>query len=107
MIKLVVVDLDNTLYDWVGYYVPSFEALVGELEGEHEIDREALLDAFRAVHQRRGTSEYAFVLTELDVLHDVEARAATGSDPHPAIAAFRHKSRETLHLYDGVAETLE
>ena len=106
MIKLVVLDLDNTLYDWVGYYVPAFDAMVRELQSEHDVDREALLDAFRAVHQRHGTSEYAFVLTELDVLRDIEAVAATSADPHPAIAAFREKGRENLRLYNGVPETL-
>ena len=105
MIRLVVVDLDNTLYDWVGYYVPAFEAMVSELEQEHGVERERLLDAFRRVHQRHGTSEYAFVLTELDVLRDVDLVAASG-EVHPAIAAFRRKAAETLRLYEGVRETL-
>ena len=106
MIKLVICDLDNTLYDWVGYYVPAFEAMVSELQHEHGVDRERLLDDFRSVHQSHGTSEYAFVLTELDVLRDVDTLAASGAGLHPAIAAFRNKAAETLHLYDGVRDTL-
>jgi phosphoglycolate phosphatase len=106
MIKLVVLDLDNTLYDWVGYYVPAFEAMVSELQREHGVERERLLDDFRRVHQSHGTSEYAFVLTELDVLRDVETLAATDAGVHPAIAAFRKKAGETLRLYDGVRDTL-
>ncbi|MEN3281412.1 MAG: hypothetical protein V7607_2552 [Solirubrobacteraceae bacterium] len=106
MIKLVVLDLDNTLYDWVGYYVPAFDAMVAELQREHDVETDALLDSFRRVHQHRGTSEYAFVLAELDVLHDIDALAASTDGCHPAIAAFRAKGQQTLRLYDGARETL-
>ena len=31
-IELVVADLDNTLYNWVDFYVPSFLAMLREIQ---------------------------------------------------------------------------
>lgn len=106
MIKIVVCDLDNTVYDWVSYYVPAFDALIAELERSAGVDERALLASFQRAHQAHGTSEYAFVLSELDVLRDAEALAARSGGLHPAIAAFRREARLRLRLYPGVRETL-
>ena len=49
---MLVCDLDNTLYDWVGYFVPSFNAMVNEALPILGCGREQLLDDLREVHQR-------------------------------------------------------
>ena len=38
MIKLVVTDMDNTLYSWIDYIVPSVEAMVGSVAGVTKAD---------------------------------------------------------------------
>lgn len=110
MIKLVITDLDNTIYNWVDYYVPSFNAMVAELVRLTGLDEHALRQSFKRVHQKRGTSEYSFSIEELDVLADVnrglssrEVLQKYGS----AIRAFRETRSRTLRLYDGVRETLQ
>lgn len=107
---LVVTDLDDTIYDWLGFYVPSFQAMLLEVERISGMSKETLIPAFRKVHQRHGTTEYAFSIEELDVLSPVE----TPQDLHvrlerfaPAIRAFRDARRELLHPHPGVPETLE
>lgn len=110
MIKLVICDLDNTLYDWVGYFVPAFDAMVGELVDATGISEEKLLDSFRRVHQRRGTSEYALAVAELDVLAEVDASLNVRErlNKHSAaLAAFRERRRRGLHLYPDVRRTVE
>jgi phosphoglycolate phosphatase-like HAD superfamily hydrolase len=107
MVKLTVFDLDNTLYDWVSYFVPSFRAMVEVLVREQGADEAELLAALRRVHQAQGTTEYAFALSELDVLHGIEESAnAGGEQRHPAIAAFRQEAERRLRAYDDVPEVL-
>ena len=109
MIKLLICDLDNTLYDWVGYFVPAFDAMLDELVEATGLSREELLDSFRRVHQRHGTSEYALAVAELDVLAEVDAKLDLEQrlEKHSAaLAAFRERRRRGLRLYPDVAQTL-
>jgi phosphoglycolate phosphatase len=84
--------------------------MVDELVDATGISEEELLDSFRRVHQRRGTSEYALAVAELDVLAerdgnlDVRERLKKHS---AALAAFRERRRRGLHLYPDVRGTLE
>jgi len=109
MIKLVVLDLDNTLYDWVGYYVPAFRAMLAELSRITGLPENELKASFQRVHQRHGTSEYAFAIEELDVLQE---RDRDLSIPErlkkyaTAIEAFREVRAERLCLYPGALEVL-
>jgi len=107
MIKLVVCDLDNTLYDWVGSFVPAFDAMVAELVRTTGRSERELLDAFRRVHRRHGTSEYALAIAELDVLDEGLSPADRLERYEPALAAFRSARRAMLHAYSEVRPTLE
>jgi FMN phosphatase YigB (HAD superfamily) len=108
-IQLVIVDLDNTLYDWVGFYIPSFLAMVRQLSSIAGISESELKASFKRVHEKHKSSEYAFAIEELDVLKarfgELNTRAIFETYGE-AIEAFRETRRQTLHLYDGVFETL-
>lgn len=106
MIKLVICDLDNTLYDWVGSHIPAFNAMLAELQRETGLPQEQLLASFRTVHQRHGTSEYALALAELDVLDDDLDPAQRLARHSAALGAFAEVRNRTLRLYPGVLETL-
>jgi len=109
MIKLVICDLDNTLYDWVGYFVPAFDAMLEELVRTTGQSEDDLLDSFRRVHQRYGTSEYALAVAELDVLaeFDADLRVTERLEKHQgALLAFREHRRQSLRLYPDVLQTL-
>lgn len=103
---LVAVDLDNTLYDWVDFYIPAFESMVDELERITGISREKIYDDFQRLHKENGTAEYAFALQELEVLPGDTPRTfeKVQSEYGSAIEAFHETA--SLELYDGVDETL-
>jgi phosphoglycolate phosphatase-like HAD superfamily hydrolase len=108
--RLLITDLDNTLYDWVTFFALSFRAMVKSLAEITAISEEALLDDFKAVHQKHGNSEYPFAILELPLLR---AKYSGYSDQEVLVAVdgalheFNRVRAQTLRLYDGVAETLE
>lgn len=107
--KLVVCDLDNTLYDWVGYFVPSFYAMVDIVVQMTGCDRELLLDDFREVHRKYHDSEHPFSLLETRTIRDYypnKSRQELAEILDTAFHAFNFSRKETLKLYDGVLETL-
>lgn len=108
--KLLVCDLDNTLYDWVGYFVPSFYAMVDAAVAIMKCDREKLLDDFRAVHQRAHDSEHPFALLETATVKDLYAglpRQDVLRLLDPAFHAFNSARKQNLELYPHVKETLD
>lgn len=110
MIKVIIADLDDTIYNFVDFYVPGFNAMVKELSRLTGIDERALRESFKRVHQKHKTTEYAFSIQELDVLAETNAGLTIPEILHKyksAIIAFRVTRKKTLHLYDGVKETLE
>lgn len=106
-ISLFVTDLDNTLWDWFHAWHASFGALLDGLVRETGLDRNLLESEARTVHQRRGTSEYSWLLYELP-----SVRAYCGNkDPFEALDGVLHEQNSArLHetrLYDGVWDTLQ
>ena len=109
-ISLLVTDLDNTLYDWIGFFVPAFYAMAEAAAERLDIDIDLLLNDLRAVHQRHGSAEHPFALLETDVVQSVlkdvsflERRAHFDEAFH----RFNSVRKHTLQLYEGVAETLK
>lgn len=108
--RLLVCDLDNTLYDWVGYFVPSFYAMVDEVVRITGCDRDALLDDFREVHQHHHDSEHPFALLETRTIKSLfprKSRSEVAEALDPAFHAFNSTRKTTLKLYPGVREGLE
>jgi FMN phosphatase YigB (HAD superfamily) len=108
--RLLVCDLDNTLYDWVSYFVPSFYAMVDVVVRITECDREHLLDDFRRVHQKYGDSEQPFALLETDTIkasyRGVPVNSVLAS-LDPAFHAFNAARKKNLRLHPDVRETLD
>lgn len=109
VIRLLVTDLDNTLYDWVGFFAKAFRAMVDEAVKVIGVDREVLLDELQAVHRRHHESERPWSLLETPAVlarwpnKSVDERRQQLDD---AFHAFNRVRLEHLHLYPGVAETL-
>lgn len=107
--RLLVCDLDNTLYDWVGYFVPAFYAMVDESVNLLECDRERLLDDLRTVHRRHRDAEHPFALLETTTVRKKFpnwSRAEIAKALDPAFHAFNSARRQNLKLYPGVLSTL-
>jgi phosphoglycolate phosphatase-like HAD superfamily hydrolase len=108
--RLLVCDLDNTLYDWVGYFVPSFYAMVEMVIRITGCDRETLLDDFRKVHQKHGDSEQPFALLETDTIKRLYRGVPVSSmlaSLDPAFHAFNSARKQNLKLHYDVRETLD
>jgi HAD superfamily hydrolase (TIGR01549 family) len=108
--RLLVCDLDNTLYDWVSYFVPSFYAMIDVVVGLTGCDREKLLIDFRKVHQRYGDSEQPFALLETNTIKELFGHRSTASMTatlDPAFHAFNSARKKHLRLHHEVRETLE
>jgi phosphoglycolate phosphatase len=106
----VITDIDNTLYDWLAFFIPSFLAMVQEIQRISGLDTGSLKRSFRKVYQAHGTTEYAFAVEELDVLNSIDE----GLSPEDrlrkydsAVHAFRLTRKRNLKLYPGVRESLE
>lgn len=109
-ISLLITDLDNTLYDWVGSFVPAFYAMIDDAVARWSLPRDVLLDDIRTVHQRHGSSEHPFALGEARCVRDLFA--GLGEEElkrqlDPAFHAFNKARKTHLQLYPGVHETLE
>jgi HAD superfamily hydrolase (TIGR01549 family) len=108
--QLLICDLDNTLYDWVGYFVPSFYAMVDAAVEITGCDRNKLLDDFRAVHQKYGDSEHPFALLETETIKHLYRHVSTDlmlAALDPAFHAFNSARKKNLHLHAGVRETMD
>lgn len=105
VITLMIVDIDNTLFDWFAFWYSSFSAMVDAVLARANIDREILLQEIRAVHQKHGTTEYSWILQELpsiSVLPDERQREIINAGR----IAYRDARQRTSYLYASVDVTL-
>ncbi|MCC7478323.1 HAD family hydrolase [bacterium] len=105
LIRAALIDVDNTLYDWVDFFAPSFRAMVHALAKQVHLSEDALYEQFRTVYHYHGTLEWNFAVQELDVCnglpHEEVVRLA-----RLARHAFKQSRRKNLNLYPGVYDTL-
>ena len=108
-VRLVVTDLDNTLYSWVGYVVFAIEAMLDSLELTTGLHRDRLLESLQEVYHHRGSIEYPFVLQEATIFQDRLADFERFADQVliPARQAFAAQRRSLLKPYPTVVDTLE
>lgn len=108
MIRAVVTDLDNTLYSWVDYIVPSLEAMVASLCASSGLPRIRVVQSLKRVYEKYGSNEYPFVIQEADcfaeLIHDFGSFNQLVIEP--AQQAFKQARKKYLRLYPGVRETL-
>lgn len=104
--RLLITDLDNTLWDWFEAWHVSFSALLEGLVDLSGVDRETLETQIKAVHQLRGTTEYSNLVREVPAL----VAAAAPRDPKDVFDAALHAQSSArlmaTKLYPGVAEAL-
>ncbi len=107
--QLLICDLDNTLYDWVDYFVAAFYAMVDKVVEITGCDREELLNDFRSVHRKHRDSEHPFALFETATIQRVfpgSSAREIAQTLDPALHAFNSVRKSRLILYPFVKETL-
>jgi FMN phosphatase YigB (HAD superfamily) len=108
--KLLITDLDNTLYDWVTFFTSSFRGMIEELTKLLDVNEEQLLNEFRTIHQKYGNSEQPFAVLELpSVLQKYSGLTRTEITERldPALHRFNSVRKRTLSLYPGSEEALQ
>lgn len=110
MIKLVITDLDDTLYSWIGFFVPAFYDMVQELSNILKVPEDELLKQYKAVHQEFGSVEYPFATLKLLSVKKIYAGISdeqVKQELNPVFHKFNSTRKRLLKLYPGVKETLQ
>ena len=103
-VKVLIIDLDNTIYDWFAIwyasFIPVYEGLTCRLGGDVAL----LEQKIRNIHQARRTSEYTFLVDELDV--SVPEGMKLREFLKEELTESRVQRDRALKLYPGVLRTL-
>ncbi len=106
MQRLLITDLDNTLYNLIDYFGPSFRGMVHALSRETKIEEEILLNNFKQVFLKRESLEYGFAVQELEITKTL-SKENIFTLIKLAQAVFKRARQKNLKPYEGVKETLE
>lgn len=102
VVDTLIIDLDNTIFDWFAVWFASFEPVYNEIirvTGRPAAEIEADI---RAVHQARRTSEYTFLIEEIDALKELRAAGDIRNNFHDALELSRRGRDQNLRLYPSV-----
>lgn len=107
-VKLIVTDIDNTVFDWVSYYVNAFAAMVNFLSDLTKIPYSKLASEARDVFTNYASTEFPFLAQEMPSIveyykYDIERMLVEAVDP--ARDAFLKAAEPYLTTYSGVIET--
>jgi len=107
-VRLVVTDMDNTLYSWIDYVVPAVEAMVDAVCESTGFKRIKVVQSLKAVYAKYESNEYPFALQESSLFADFpEFGSFDKLVIEPARIAVAGARRKYLRPYKNVVETLE
>jgi FMN phosphatase YigB (HAD superfamily) len=102
---VLLVDIDNTLYDWPGFYAPALRAMVHALARELNLADEQIYEELKLVFGQHASLEYAFVVQELPAVQALPPDEISRMIK-VARGAFNRVRSKRLQPYEGVKETL-
>lgn len=107
--KLIVLDIDNTVFNWVEYYVACMCSLADQVNLITGIPRAVIFEESRPIFEREGSIEYPFLIQELPSIvkyydHDVPRMLSEAVEE--GRKAFNTTAESCLKPYDDVIETL-
>ncbi len=106
-IRLVVTDMDNTLYSWIDYIVPAVEAMVDAVVEATGFPRIKVVQSLKNVYTKYESNEYPFALQESSIYAEFPEFASFDKlIIDPARTAFSAARKKYLKPYKGVVETL-
>jgi phosphoglycolate phosphatase len=106
-IRLVVTDMDNTLYSWVDYIVPAVEAMVDAVQRATGFPRIKVVQSLKEVYTKYESNEYPYALQESSLFREFpEFSSFDKLIIEPARIAFSEARRKYLKPYKSVVETL-
>ena len=106
-VRLVVTDMDNTLYSWIDYIVPAVEAMVEAVCESTGFPRIKVVQSLKAVYTRYESNEYPFALQESSLFAEFPDFGSFDKLViEPARIAFSEARRKYLRPYKTVVDTL-
>ena len=102
---LLVLDVDNTLFDWLPYYSESNTALLATLAEMIDVPYPLLLEEFKCLSVRHSR-ESSFILQELPSLANRAAQVDRDAIYQRCSEVFLHKAMAALTPYPGTVVTL-
>jgi FMN phosphatase YigB (HAD superfamily) len=103
--RLLITDVDNTLFDFGTYFEAGLAALVGFLCDRLKTGREQVTGRLREIYRLHGSIEYPFAVEDLSI--DVGMGAAERDEfVRSALAIFWRAAEDELKPYETVRETL-
>ena len=109
VIDTLILDLDNTLFDWFAVWYASFEPIYLQILRVTGRAEEEVRADIRKVHQARRTSEYSFLIEEIDSLKDMRksgdkhGECGNSKDFYeagtPSSAGFDNRSEPRIYTY--------
>lgn len=110
MIKLFITDLDDTLYSWIGFFIPAFYDMIKEISSIISVPQEQLLKEYKQIHQNMGSVEYPFATINLPSVRDKYvgfSDAQIKEELDSGFYRFNCTRKKLLKLYPGVEDTLK
>lgn len=106
-VRLVVTDMDGTLYSWIDYIVPAVEAMVDAVCQATAMPRIKVVQSLKTVYAKYESNEYPFALQESSLFDEFpEFGSFDKLVIEPARMAFREARRKYLRPYEHVVPTL-
>ena len=108
-IKLLITDLDDTIWDWVSMWYNSFLPYFTDIKEISGIKEEVLINSFKKLHQKYHSSEVSFAYNELDGLKKKDKKnieQKKNKNNRSIIHNYYHNKKHNLNLYPNVLSTL-
>ncbi len=64
---VLITDLDNTIYNFMDYFAPTFRGMVHALSSKLNVEEEVLIDQFKTIFKKYNSIEYPFSVQELPI----------------------------------------
>jgi FMN phosphatase YigB (HAD superfamily) len=106
IVDTLIIDLDNTIFDWFAVWYESFKPIYDGIITRSGKPAKEVEAAIRAVHQARCTSEYTFLLEELEIIQDLRNAGDIRDIFSAEIEASRHGRDQNIKLYPSVFRSL-
>jgi phosphoglycolate phosphatase-like HAD superfamily hydrolase len=105
---VLITDLDDTLWDWLNIWYSSFYPMFQEIVRITGTSEDELIPVIKKIHEQRGTSEYSFLLQDLESHYGRPSDFATVRRKYDtATHAFRRGRKDAQQLLPGALETLK
>jgi len=103
--RVVLTDVDNTLFSWIDYFGSCFRALVHAVAREGKFAEDELYDSFQLVFQNEGTVEYKRAIQENLLIKQMEPEQRHRL-AYIGWIAFSQAQKRHLRPYPNVIPTL-